>query len=338
MKKFIIVTLILALAVTACLCFTACNKVYNKAKIVDIDYSKVLVDYLKYPNADNDASMQEIQRNVKDIYEDTTLTDAQKVAQMMARATKNEIDCAYFAYFRDQKGETKMGSNKGQLIYQRLRRQSDTLKDDTTIKMPVNATFGSIERKATTSADIRFTNNGKYNRMNNKSPIVYNESTGLLEVATWKKQSSDNWNKPEDAKGSRSDEEARKTCVNWNVENVVDSKDITIELRTDDNGNKYFYLKFSINVDAANADKTTIANLENDNGGSGMKYNYSHFEMEIWENGLAKKYIIDGSWSGKIAKIYSGSAQSKSTIIFSYSEADLDYSKTDAIYKGILKK
>ena len=67
MKKFIIVTLILALAVTACLCFTACNKVYNKAKIVDIDYSKVLVDYLKYPNADNDASMQEIQRNVKDI-------------------------------------------------------------------------------------------------------------------------------------------------------------------------------------------------------------------------------------------------------------------------------
>lgn len=174
--------------------------------------------------------------------------------------------------------------------------------------------------------------------MNNKSSIVYNESTGLLEVATWKKQSSDNWNKPEDAKGSRSDEEARKTCVNWNVENVVDSKDITIELRTDDNGNKYFYLKFSINVDAANADKTTIANLENDNGGSGMKYNYSHFEMEIWENGLAKKYIIDESWSGKIAKIYSGSAQSKSTIIFSYSEADLDYSKTDAIYKGILKK
>ena len=60
--------------------------------------------------------------------------------------------------------------------------------------------------------------------------------------------------------------------------------------------------------------------------------------MEIWENGLAKKYIIDESWSGKIAKIYSGSAQSKSTIIFSYSEADLDYSKTDAIYKGILKK
>ncbi len=172
MKKFIIVTLILALAVTACLCFTACNKVYNKAKIVDIDYSKVLVDYLKYPNADNDASMQEIQRNVKDIYEDTTLTDAQKVAQMMARATKNEIDCAYFAYFRDQKGETKMGSNKGQLIYQRLRRQSDTVKDDTTIKMPVNATFGSFERMATTSADIRYTSEGKYKRMNNKSSIV----------------------------------------------------------------------------------------------------------------------------------------------------------------------
>lgn len=340
MKKFLTIALILVLAMTVCVCFAACNKDIDekdRIKITQIDYSTVLADYLAYPDAANDESMKSITRNVKQIYEDSSLSNAQKAAQMMERATQNEIECEYFSYFRDQVGETKLNGNSGQLIYQRLRRQSDTVKDDITIKLPINATFDMTAKRATTAADIRYISNGMYNRMNNKSSIVYNTETGLLEVAQWKKQSDKNWNSPQEATGSRSYDEARKTCVNWTVENIVDSKDVTIQLKTDGNGKNYYYLKFSIDPTVANKDKTTIDRLENDNGGKGMKYNYCNFEMEIWENGLAKKYFIDESWSGTIAVLYKGSAQSKSTVIFSYSEKDMDYSNTEAIYQGIKK-
>ncbi len=331
MKKFLSVTLILALALTLCFSFVACKG--QNVKIVDIDYSTVLADYLEYPNADNVESMNAITRNVSDIYADDSLTNAQKVAQIMERVTNNEIECAYFAYFINRIGETKMNSNHGQLVYQRLRRQSDTVKDDTTLKLPVNHNFDVIASSTLTDAQIRYNDNGKLFKMKG-SGIVYDEKTGLLTVDKWKKGKS--WNHAEDViKYSRNYEEARKTCINWNAQNIVDSsKPLTIEEKTDEKGNAYYELVFSIDVKVANADSKTIGWLENDNGGSGMQYQYCNFVVEVWKTGLAKRYNIKESWSGRIVA-YSGSAQCESNIVLRYSERDQDNKITADINAGI---
>lgn len=335
MKKFLATTLVLALALALCFSFVACNNIKNVYKIVDqIDYSTVLTDYLEYPDASNDASMTAVERNVTEIYNDSSLTDAQKVAQIMERATLNEIDCAYFAYFIDRSGETKMNKNHGQLIYQRLRRQSNTVKDDTTLKLPVNHNFDLIAQNTLTDAQIRYNSNGKLYKMKS-SDIVYNEETGLLTIEKWKK--GDKWNHSENVvEHSRNYDEARKTCINWSAENIVDSSSISMELKQDNNGKEYYELIFSIDVAVANADKTTISRLQKDNSGSGMQYQYCNFAVEIWKNGLAKKYNIKESWSGTIVA-YSGSAQCESKIVFSYSACDVDDTKTAEIKNSIMK-
>lgn len=333
MKKILSITLVLAIALTMCFSFAACGqKVDNFA---DIDYTNVLADHLEYPDEANIAAMNAVTRNVADIYADSTLTTAQKVAQMMARATQNEIECAYFAYFIDRMGETKMNSNHGQLIYQRLRRQSDTLKDDITIKLPVNHNFDAIASSTLTDAKIRYVKDGYYYKITNKSNIVYNEETGLLTVDSWKRTSP--WGEEQSAKGSRSFDEARKTCINWNAENIVDStKTLTITEKTDKKGNAFYELTFSVDVAVANADAETIAMLENDNGGSGMQYQYCDFVVQIWKVGLAKFYNVKESWSGQIV-MYSGSAQCESNIVFSYTENDLKDTYTNSVYQQIKK-
>lgn len=334
MKKVFSTTLVLAAIIVLCLNFTACVDSQNVDGLTKVKYETVLADYLKAPDGVNLQKMQEVERNVKDIFADSSLTDAQKVAQMIERSTQNEIVCDHFAYFNNKSGSSKIGSNSGTLIYQRLRRQSDALKDDTTLKLPVNHNFGSVEVNFVTDATIRYVNGGKYNRIEAKSngDISYDTKTGLLTVANWKKGSK--WDQDEKATDSRSYDEARKTTINWNAKDIVSSDGVKILEKTDSAGNKYYELTFSIDVAAANADKTSINRLQQDNGGKGMKYIYCDMVVEIWECGLAKRYQIKDSWSGRIA-IYNGSAKSESEIVFSYSDADMDNSKTDAIYKSI---
>lgn len=336
MKKKLTVFAVLAIVLTSCLAFTACADPIT-ATIVPVDYSTVLNDYLKYPDAANTASMEAVERNVADIYADSSLSDAEKVAQMMDRATLNEIDCEYFAYFMDKVGTTNLGKKSGTLIYQRLRRQSDTLKDDTTIKLPVNHNFDSLAASFVTSADIRYVKDGKYFRMNcSADDLSYDSETGLVVGSNWKKESRGNWNKTENAADSRSYDEARKTVINWSAEGIVSSEGITIEVKTDEaTGKDYFHLVFAIDIKVANADSTTIGRLENDNGGSGMAFEYCTFDVQIWDCGLAKYYEIEESWSGTI-KVYSGSAQSTTKVIFSYSQADMDDSESLAIRDSIL--
>lgn len=335
MKKSLIVFAVLAIILTSCLAFTACSDPLN-ITIVPVDYSAALNDYLKYPDEANVTSMQAVERNVADIYADASLTDAEKVAQIMDRATYNEIECEYFAYFVDKVGTTNLGNNSGTLLYQRLRRQSDTLKDDTTIKLPVNHNFDALASSSVTAADIRYVKDGKYFRMDcGSSDMTYDSKTGLVVGSNWKKQSRGNWNKTENAADSRSYDEARKTVINWSAEGIVDSENITIQSKVDENTGKVYYeLSFSIDVDVANADSTTIDRLENDNGGSGMKFEYCKFKVQIWDCGLAKYYEIDESWSGTIV-MYSGSAQSVTKVVFSYSEADMDDSASLAIRDSI---
>ena len=335
MKKSLIVFAVLAIILTSCLAFTACSDPLN-VTIVPVDYSAVLNDYLKYPDEANVTSMQAVERNVADIYADASLTDAEKVAQIMDRATYNEIECEYFAYFVDKVGTTNLGNNSGTLLYQRLRRQSDTLKDDTTVKLPVNHNFDAIASSSVTAADIRYVKDGKYFRMDcGASNMRADTKTGGVAGANWKKQSCGNWNKTENAADSRSYDEARKIAINWSAEGIVDSENITIQSKVDENTGKVYYeLSFSIDVDVANADSTTIDRLENDNGGSGMKFEYCKFKVQIWDCGLAKYYEIDESWSGTIV-MYSGSAQSVTKVVFSYSEADMDDSASLAIRDSI---
>ena len=339
MKKSLIVFAVLAIILTSCLAFTACSDPLN-VTIVPVDYSAVLNDYLKYPDEANVTSMQAVDRNVADIYADASLTDAEKVAQIMDRATYNEMECEYFTYFMDKVGTTNLGDNSGTLLYQRLRRQSDTLKDDTTIKLPVNHNFDAMASSFVTAADIRYVKDGKYFRMDcGASDMSYDSKTGLVVGSNWKKQSRGNWNKTENAADSRSYEEARKTVINWSVDGIVDSEGIVIEKKVDEaTGKEYFSLTFQIDVAVANADTngktSTIGRLENDNGGSGMKFEYCKFNVQIWDCGLAKYYEIEESWSGTIA-IYSGSAQSVTKVVFSYSEADMDDSASLAIRDSI---
>ena len=335
MKKSLIVFAVLAIILTSCLAFTACSDPLN-VTIVPVDYSAVLNDYLKYPDEANVTSMQAVDRNVADIYADASLTDAEKVAQIMDRATYNEMECEYFTYFMDKVGTTNLGDNSGTLLYQRLRRQSDTLKDDTTIKLPVNHNFDAMASSFVTAADIRYVKDGKYFRMDcGASDMNYDSKTGLVVGSNWKKQSRGNWNKTENAADSRSYDEARKIAINWSAEGIVDSENITIQSKVDENTGKVYYeLSFSIDVDVANADSTTIGRLENDNGGSGMKFEYCKFKVQIWDCGLAKYYEIDESWSGTIV-MYSGSAKSVTKVVFSYSEADMDDSASLAIRDSI---
>ena len=335
MKKSLIVFAVLAIILTSCLAFTACSDPLN-VTIVPVDYSAVLNDYLEYPDEANVTSMQAVDRNVADIYADASLTDAEKVAQIMDRATYNEMECEYFTYFMDKVGTTNLGDNSGTLLYQRLRRQSDTLKDDTTIKLPVNHNFDAMASSFVTAADIRYVKDGKYFRMDcGSSDMTYDSKTGLVVGSNWKKQSRGNWNKTENAADSRSYDEARKIAINWSAEGIVSAEGIAMEIKTDEaTGKNYYELTFSIDVDVANADSTTIDRLENDNGGSGMKFEYCKFKVQIWDCGLAKYYEIDESWSGTIV-MYSGSAQSVTKVVFSYSEADMDDSASLAIRDSI---
>ncbi len=346
MKKVLSVIALTLIVAVLCVSFTACANSQNGDIVENIDYSLVLKDYLQAPDAVNVASIETKRSGAKDDvdpvdvkaifeeYENGYLSITEAIAQMVDGATKNEIVCDHFAFFTNKIGSTKLGNNEGSLIYQRLRRQNDEVKDDTTIKLPINHNFNGTASSTVTDATIRYVANGKYNRIGSKnSDIKYNFKTGILEVNKWKKGSK--WNQNEDATWSRSYDEARKSVINWEADGIVSEKDATIVYKTDDNGNGYYELTFSIDISVANSDGTTIKALENDNGGSGMKFEYCNFVVQIWECGLAKRYDIEESWSGRIV-MYSGSAQNKQTTVFSYSQADMDYSATDAIYKSLV--
>ena len=65
-------------------------------------------------------------------------------AQMMYAATKNIATAYQYSYFKHQLGTTQIGSKEGTLIVQRMRRQNQTIKDDTTLKLPYNHNFNSL--------------------------------------------------------------------------------------------------------------------------------------------------------------------------------------------------
>ena len=338
MKKIItLITLLMLIGSIGMLTVACDDGEYNVNEFEGIP--NVLQDYTVAPEESVAAS---VHTAILPIINDDTLSDAEKIQQIMNAAEYNEAFVNRYTYFNYTKGTTTIKDKSGTLIYQRLRKQNSNAKDDMTLKLPVNHNFGYTEVMFVRNAALRYNPAGNtYYRMEaDGEDIQYDEESGLLSVdnSAWKKHSqfgSTGTISP----GEHNLEDAKKTCANWNCEGIVISDTAKIEKKKTDNGDVYYELTFEIDVDIANADKTTIDRLEQDNSGKNMSINYIKAKVQIWECGLLKYYTTDESWNGKIGAAiiwYEGSAQSVSNVFYSYSERDNDMSNSESIKNGLL--
>ncbi len=275
---------------------------------------------------------------IVDIINDATLTNAQKIQRIMSATEQNEITAERFNYFQYKKGSTDLGSHSGTLIYQRLRKQNQQNKDDTTYKRAVNHNFNALETTSVEDAMKRFLWDNKIYRMKGTiDNLVYDEESGLLTMtgdSSWKK--GNNFGDEEFVASSQNLDETKKTCINWSCENIVLNDGAKIESKTNESGDVFYELTFTVDLDVANADSATIARLENDNGGSGMSLGKMEITAQVWECGLMKFYQTSEIWSGTIAVIYSGSAETDTYTWYSYTERDNDMSESKAILDSLL--
>lgn len=343
MKKVITLLTLLMLISSVGLLAVACDDgEYNVTEAEGVP--NVLQDYEVAPEV---SVAESVHTAILPIINDSSLSTAEKIQQIMNAVEYNESFVNRYTYFNYTKGTTKIEDKSGTLIYQRLRKQNSDSKDDTTLKLPVNHNFGATEVAFVRSAALRYNPAGNtYYRMQaDGDKIKYDEKSGLLSVdnADWKKHSqfgSSGTISP----GIHNLEDAKKTCANWNCEGIVAADSAKIEKKTTDNGDVYYELTFEIDKDVANADETTISRLEQDNSGVNMSVNYIKATVQVWECGLLKYYTTDESWNGKIGKglnetiglWYEGSAQSVSNVFYSYSERDNDMSNSESIKNGLL--
>lgn len=338
MKKVITLITLLMLISSVGLLAVACDD--GK---YDVDEAEGVPNVLKDYEAAPEASVAEsVHTAILPIINDETLSTVEKIQQIMNAAEYNESFVNRYTYFNYTKGTTTIKDKSGTLIYQRLRKQNSNSKDDTTLKLPVNHNFGSVEVAFVRNAALRYNPAGNtYYRMQaDGDKIKYDEKTGLLSVdnADWKKHSAFG-SSGTISPGEHNLEDAKKTCANWNCEGIVTADSAKIEKKTTENGDVYYELTFEIDKDVANANSTTIARLEQDNSGKNMSVNYIKAKVQVWECGLLKYYSTDESWNGKIGKAilwYEGSAQSVSNVFYSYSERDNDMSNSESIKNGLL--
>ena len=278
------------------------------------------------------------------IISDDSLTDVQKIQQIMSATEQNEIKVERFNYFQYKMGTTDIDGESGTLLYQRTRRQNQQDKDDTTIKLPVKHNFNITAVNFVQDAMIRLVHDNKIYRIEGDvKKIAYDDKTGYLSLPAdaWKK--GKHFGDEEFVTSSQNLEETKKTCVNWECANIVKSEGASITQKTTSNGDVYYVLSFTVDLDVANADETTIAKLENDNSGSNMSLGKMEIVAEVWECGLMKYYETDETWSGEIGTYimniwfgYKGSADSQSKTWYSYTERDNDMSESIAILGTLL--
>lgn len=275
--------------------------------------------------------------SVTDIVEDASMTTGQKIAAIMSATEQNEITAERFNYFQYKVGSTDLGSNHGTLIYQRLRKQNQECKDDTTFKLAVNHNFDAVAINFVQDAMIRLGYDNKIYRIEGDvANLDYDEDSGLVYMTDntgWSK--GKNFGDYESVSSSQNLDETKKTCANWSCENIVSEENASIERKTTDSGNAYYELTFSVDLTVANADPDTISRLENDNGASGMSLGKLEVRAEVWECGLMKFYETSETWTGRIV-LYSGSADTHSYTWYSYTERDNDMSGSVAILNTLL--
>ena len=338
MKKLIpIIAIVLVIGLTAA-CFAGCAEKIEGDLPEDIP--NLLNDTDVCPDTVLDVSGL---ISAKSIYENSSLTDAQKIMQMMSATEQNEMSTslARFNYFQYKIGTTKLDNQEGTLIYQRLRKQNQQEKDDTTLKLPINHNFGNLEVTFVQSAMIRLlTDNKIYRISGDNKDMTYDEETGLISM-----KNDDGWSKgknfgdSESVASSQNLEETKKTVAFWDKDGIIKEDSISIEKKTNEDGYVYYSLSFEVDVDVANSDSRTIDKLCEDNGGTDMKVNKLVVKAQIWECGLMRYYETSENWSGKIGNIiinYEGSADSTSYTFYSYTEKDNDMSASKAILAELL--
>ena len=287
--------------------------------------------------APDDVVVSTVKVGIADVLNDASLSNAQKIQKIMSATEQNEIKVERFAYFQYKVGSTDLGSNHGTLIYQRHRMQDQEVKDDTTLKRAVNHNFDQIALFTVQSAIDRFVYDGAYYRMETDADnIIYNEATGLLTIdpnAKWKR--GDRFGSSETVASSQNLDETKKTCINWDCENIVLEESAKITQKSNPDGATYYELSFTINLNVANTDSKTIERLEQDNGGSGMALEKMEIRAEVWECGLMKFYETEETWSGTMV-IYSGAADTHTYTWYSYSEREHDHTNSLAIRETLL--
>ena len=306
-----------------------------------IDFSLELADYTKAPSS---AVTSSVTYDVASILNDSSKSNAYKAAAAVLFTTGNEIFVNQYAFFRYQVGTTNLGSNYGTLIVERIRRETTDVKYDTTLKLPINHNFNTAFVGQVQSANIRYAHYNVYHRMDSAlSDMKYNEETGLIEVAKWKKQDSKNWNKQNSGTNNTLSEYVDMQKIALNVGSLGDTialstvKDdlINASTVTIEHLDGYYKIYFEADIEKANADSETTSKLDKDNGGSGIKYEYCKVTIEIWDCGLTKSYVIDEKWAGTVI-LFKGSADSVSNIKYSYTDKDCtDFSYPDSLIEQI---
>ena len=272
-------------------------------------------------------------------------------AQMLYAATKNIATAYQYSYFKNQIGTTQIGSKSGTLIVQRLRRQNQEIKDDTTLKLPYNHNFGAIESTFVTGEGktaIRYVKDGAIYRIISKT-IDYDEKTGFLTCNSWK-ASNDRYGDPDTPQNSANLTEARFNYISLvkdmkYIENYGEEQDIAditqpkavfkkSSAKISDKGD-YYEIYVEVDSDVIDNDEESMHMFDKDNSASGVHIAKCEITYQIWKCGLPKEYKVDEVWSGKI-KVYSGEANAKTECKYSYTDADCnDDSKTNAIWKAL---
>lgn len=279
--------------------------------------------------APSDSVKATVRYDVQSILDNDSYSDSYKAAAALLFATGNEVFCNQYTWFRSQIGSTDLGSNSGTLIYQRLRRETTDMKYDTTLKYPVNHNFNAIAVGFVTDAAIRYIReDGQYFRFKADGDFKYDEETGVVHMDKWTKHSNKHWNREgptQNDVGGYLDlikinadmGELGNTIEESTVnDSLIDASTVKI-IKNEET----YTIKFSIDATKANADSKTTKSLDESNGGTGIKYDYCHVEIEMWHCGLNKSVKVNEKWNGKIVA-YSGAAVADSLITYSYSDAD----------------
>jgi hypothetical protein len=82
----------------------------------------------------------------------------------------------------------------------------------------------------------------------------------------------------------------------------------------------------AIDVDVANANPDTIAELSDDTGADPVSYSQFTLEFEVWENGLFRSLNPTEGWAGTVTLgwDFSGSSLASNPRTFSYHPDDCD--------------
>ncbi len=320
-----------------------------------IDFSVKLTGYQENPNSVTAKTkiLNALKYNEEDMAElyNSSLDKNLIAAQMLYAATKNIATAYQYSYFKSQVGTTNIGSKSGTLIVQRMRRQNQEIKDDTTLKLPYNHNFGAIEATVVTGEGktaIRYVKNNKIYRIISKT-IDYDPKTGFLTCDDWK-ASNDRYGNADTPANSANLTEARFNYISLvkdmkyidDYGSEQDHADITKPkavfkkdtAKITDKGD-YYEIYVEVDSDVVDNDAETAYMFEKDNTATGVHIAKCNITYQIWKCGLPKAYVIDETWSGKI-KVYSGEANAKSECKYSYTDKDCnDDSKTEAIWKAL---